>query len=156
MPTVYSFGDCHQLRPVSVKGIHNSTAPKQIDSSEYMGRLTFQNFIQRQPDIGTDSLIVIVYEVIRQDYQEFRDILYTLCNGNMIKYTSDFILSRLMVILSLNDGENVDDALHIMPQWEMIVPITVSYLRHLNLPVSKLTFEYAPPNYIAANHAVCD
>ena len=43
-----------------------------------------------------------------------------------------------------------------MPQWEMIVPITVSYLRHLNLPVSKLTFEYAPPNYIAANHAVCD
>ena len=139
-----------------MKGIHNNNANKQIESSYYMGRLDFRNFIQRQPDSGTDSLIVILYEVIRQDDQEFQDILCAMRNGSMIKYTSDFLLSLLLVRLSIDERETFDDALHIMPQWKMIFPITVSYLRHLDLMVSKLTFEYSPSNSTAANHAVRD
>ena len=65
IPTVYLFGDYNQPQPIYMKGIHNSTASKQIDSSGYLGRLPFQSFIHRHPGSGTDSLIVITDEVIR-------------------------------------------------------------------------------------------
>ena len=74
IPTVYYFSDYHQLPPVAIKGIHNSTAAKNIDFYDYIVLFAFQIFIQRQPDSGTDLLIVIMDEVITQDYQELLKI----------------------------------------------------------------------------------
>ena len=125
-----------------MKGIHNSTATKQIDSKDYLGHLAFEIFLRRQPDRETDALIVIMDEVIRKNDQEFWGAIDDMRNDTMMKEHSDFLLSRLLVRLSTDERENFDGALHIMPQWKMNFPITVSYLHHLEVPVAKLTYEY--------------
>ena len=81
-------------------------------------------------------------EVIIQDDQDFRGVLDAVRSGTVIKEYSEFLTSRLLVRLSTDERENFDGALHIMPQWKMTFPITVSYLHHLEVPVAKLTYEY--------------
>ena len=81
-------------------------------------------------------------EVIIQDDQDFRGVLDAVRSGTIIKEYSEFLTSRLLVRLSTDERENFDGALHIMPQWKMNFPITVSYLHHLEVPVAKLTYEY--------------
>ena len=99
-----------------MKGIHNSTATKQIDSKDYLGHLAFEIFLRRQPDRETDALIVIMDEVIRKNDQEFWGAIDDMRNDTMMKEHSDFLLSRLLVRLSTDERENFDVAFHIIPQ----------------------------------------
>eukprot|EP00957_Ditylum_brightwellii_P192136 14625818-Ditylum_brightwellii.AAC.1 len=77
------FGDCFQLPPAGMKGIHNAKQSNSEDSSNFVGKVSFHNFLWREPDSGTISLGVLMDEVLRQQDNEFLDVLEAMRCGTM-------------------------------------------------------------------------
>eukprot|EP00957_Ditylum_brightwellii_P050570 3834775-Ditylum_brightwellii.AAC.1 len=91
-----SFGDCFQLHPVDMKGIHSMKQGNSEDSSDFIGKVSFHHFFQREPDSSTISLVVIMDQVLRQQDNEFLDVLDAIRYGTMQKCHVNFLSSMLL------------------------------------------------------------
>eukprot|EP00957_Ditylum_brightwellii_P120757 9211084-Ditylum_brightwellii.AAC.1 len=78
---VFSFGDCFQLPPVGMKGIHNLKPANDPSGSDGIGRLVFENYLHINEDSGTKSLVVPIDEVVRQQDWVFLNVIDAMRNG---------------------------------------------------------------------------
>ena len=92
IPLIYSFGDCFQLPPVKMKAIYDNSAGKP-DSSDNFGRIAFSEFIDSDHLDTTDSVIVKMDNVLRQDNLSFLKTLENLRNGTVDDDDVQFFLS---------------------------------------------------------------
>eukprot|EP00957_Ditylum_brightwellii_P153411 11676382-Ditylum_brightwellii.AAC.1 len=137
IPYVYLFGDCYQSPPVGMNSIHGSKPAAKVLSSDFVGVSTFNCFLNRHPSTGTKSLVVMIDEVVRQQDLAFLDVLDAMQNRTMKDVHVNFLLLHCLSNLSLGEKDKFKDAPHIMPTWKQTVPITVQYLKHLNVPIAK-------------------
>ena len=156
IPCVFSFGDCFQLPPVGMKGIHSMKQADREDSSDFVGKLSFHNFLRRDPDSGTISLVVLMDEVLRQQDNEFLNVLDAMRCGAMQECHVNFLLSRLLQDMPDDELRTFEKALHIMPTWKQAIPIVVEYLRSLNTPIARIFAQYSSKKGTKRNHCVSE
>eukprot|EP00957_Ditylum_brightwellii_P164117 12495685-Ditylum_brightwellii.AAC.1 len=101
-----------------MKSIHSSKAAANVHTSDFAGTSSFDYFVNRHSSTGTESLVVVIDEVVRQQDPEFLDVLDTMQNGGMKDSHVHFLLSRHLSNLSSGEKDKFNDALHIMPTWK--------------------------------------
>eukprot|EP00957_Ditylum_brightwellii_P051415 3898329-Ditylum_brightwellii.AAC.1 len=78
MPCVYSFGGCFQLHLGSMKSIYSSKPAANVHTSGFVWTRSSNCVVNRHFSTGTESLVVVMDEVVRQQDPEFLDVLDTM------------------------------------------------------------------------------
>ena len=111
---VYSFGDCCQLPPVQIKAFYDELDGKPNSSDNY-GRLVFSEFINADHLDTSDSVIVQMNLVLRQDNPSFLKTLHNILrNGSMDNNDVTFILSRCYDKFSPEEKSSFDNNIHLV------------------------------------------
>ena len=155
IPFIYSFGDCFQLPPVKMKAIYDNS-PGKPDSSDNFGRVAFSEFIDADHLESTDSVIVKMDNVLRQDNQSFLKTLHNLRNGSIDDDDVQFFLSRCMDKLSVEEKHKFHNAIHLVPVWSMADKIVYEYLMSFTVPIIKIRPKYSSIRCNGENHCVSE
>eukprot|EP00957_Ditylum_brightwellii_P080253 6104439-Ditylum_brightwellii.AAC.1 len=95
-------------------------------------------------------------EVVRQQDPEFLDVLNSMQNGAMKESHANFLLLRCLAQLSPEEKDKFKDAIHMIPTWKQTVPITVQYLKQLNVPIAKAAVKLLSNKVTGKNHCIKD
>eukprot|EP00957_Ditylum_brightwellii_P142865 10885782-Ditylum_brightwellii.AAC.1 len=93
-------------------------------------------------------------EVVRQKDPELLDVLDAIQNIEMKESHVNFLLSYCLSNLSSEEKEKFKDALHIMPTWKQTVPVTVQYLKQLNVPIDIIVAKLSTKKVTGKNHCI--
>ena len=74
----------------------------------------------------------------------------------MIDYDMTLLTSRMKIILAPENKANFKEAIHVMPQRRLNVPVIVKYLRNIDAPVAKWKTYYATVTTTVTNHALTE
>ena len=110
-----SFGDYFQLLLVGMKGIHKLKPANDTSGSDNIGRLAFEKYLHRNEDSGAKSLVVQMDEVMIQQNLVFLSVLDAMRNGKIQDRHIDFMLTRLLCVMSVKNLKSFHNALHTMP-----------------------------------------
>ena len=95
IPAFYSMGDINQLPPVFMKLI---TDDSQISSNnaDGVGKYAFSNFINPLNSSGTINYTFHIADVIRQNDEEFKNILSSMRKGTLITDQCTVLTNRCL------------------------------------------------------------
>eukprot|EP00957_Ditylum_brightwellii_P115693 8824546-Ditylum_brightwellii.AAC.1 len=93
-------------------------------------------------------------EVLRQQVNEFMEVLDAMRCGKMEECHVNFLLSRLPQDMPVDDFSKFENALHIMPTWKQVILITVEYIRSMNTPIAIIFGQYNSKKGTKRNHCV--
>ena len=135
VPLRFQFGDVQQLPAVAAKSLHDPVAPKTPQSSDAVGRLMFNDFLNaRHP--SDHSIPIVMDKVIRQKDPAFKAVLQKMRDGMMDDVAVDFLLRRRFELLSPEEQELfLKEAIFLMPTWARTKPINIRYLQNLGNPI---------------------
>ena len=155
IPFIYSFGDCCQLPPVKMKSIFDNSNGRP-DSSDNIGRIVFNDFISADHMDTSQSVIVKMDEVLRQDNEVFLKSLNNMRNGSIDDDDVDFLLSRCLDNLDEEERQLFQNALHLVPTWNMTDEIIFNYLDSFDTPIMKLYPKYSTIRTNGLNHCISE
>ena len=114
---IYKFGDVNQLPPVLMKPVYD-TRPGMADTSSQCGRVAFKNFIDPPDETQAESTVVIMECVLRQDDEQFKDILDHVRNGTLVRadHHVKFIFNKMLYNMPDHEKELFRHAIHLVPQ----------------------------------------
>ena len=155
IPFIYSFGDCCQLPPVKMKAIYDDSCGKP-DSSDNIGRIAFNDFVNADHIETTDSVVVKMDYVLRQENPIFLKLLHNIRHGTMDDDDTDLLLSRCLDNLSSEEKDKFKNAIHLVPVWNMTDKIVYEYLVNLTSPIIKIRPIYSSIRASGENHCVSE
>ena len=115
IPAFYSMGDINQLPPVFMKSIANNS---QISSNntDGVGRYAFSDFMHPSDSSNTIKYTFYMPDVIRQNDEEFKNILSSIRMGTLItdQCTLFLLTNRCLSKLDNRNLKIFDDAIHLV------------------------------------------
>ena len=100
----------------------------------------------------SDSVVVKMDLVLRQDNPSFLKTLHNIRNGVVDDEDVAFILSRCYDKFNTEEKSSFDNAIHLVPIWKMTDKIIYDYLMSLTSPISKLRPIYNSIRTNGENH----
>jgi hypothetical protein len=155
IPMIYSFGDSAQLPPVMMKPYFDESYAK-AGSSDMAGRIAMSDFMN--PDETTArSTFVSMKTVIRQNDNEFKELLSNMRNGCVNDANVEFILSRCLDQLSTEVYRIFQSpgTIHLTPDWKSTQSIIHRYLSStLETPIAKFRASLNSIRTNGLNHCI--
>eukprot|EP00957_Ditylum_brightwellii_P036299 2748997-Ditylum_brightwellii.AAC.1 len=142
------------LLPVGMKSIHSSKPAVNVHTSDFVGVSSLKCFVNRHSSTGTESLVVMMDEVIRQQDPEFWGVLDAIQNGAIKESHVGFLVLHCLSNLLPEEKDKFKDALHIIPTWKQTVPTTVQYLKQLNIPITKVVAKISTKKVTGKNNCI--
>lgn len=137
IPFIYSFGDSYQLAPVGSRSFYSPVNGNK--PAEAVGKLVVANFLNPPDKELEESSVFLLDEVVCQEDPQFLGFLSRLRSGGLQDHDKDFLTSRCLDTLPLEEQERFKDALHLVPMWKMGHEITFNYLNDdLDQPIAVL------------------
>ena len=155
IPMIYSFGDSAQLPPVMMKPYFDNSSAKP-GSSDMAGKIAVSEFMY--PDESTSrSTFVSMKTVIRQDNIDFKQLMWNMRNGTISDANVDFILSRCLDVLPIEDRRRFKSpkTIHLTPDWKSTQHIIHEYISStLETPIAKFRANLSSIRSNGLNHCV--
>ena len=137
IPYVYSVGDIDQLPPVTGKS-HSNAKIGVGQSSDALGRRTFNEFLCPPDGDSETGYTFILDEVIRQTDPIYRGVIERMRLGDMNRDSCDFIMKRKLINLPPDERKLFEqDGIYVVPRWKDAKPIVQQYLIDLDQPIAK-------------------
>eukprot|EP00957_Ditylum_brightwellii_P061683 4680747-Ditylum_brightwellii.AAC.1 len=95
-------------------------------------------------------------EVLRQQDNEFLDVLKAMRCGTMQECHVNFLLPMLLRDMPDDELRTFEKALHIIPTWKQAIPIIVEYLRSLSTLIARIFGQYNSKKGTKRNHCVSE
>ena len=142
IPAFYSMGDINQLPPVFMKSIADDS---QISSNnaDGIGKYAFSDFMNPPDSSETINYTFHMTDVIRQNDEEFKNILSSMRKGTLITDQCTMLTNRCLSKLDNSSLKIFDDAIHLVNQWRHGISPTITYLNKLGTPVCKILPSYS-------------
>ena len=107
--------------------------------AEAVGKLVVANVLNPSAKELEESSVFLLDEVVCQEDPQFLGFLSHPWMGELQDQDIDFLTSRCLDTLPLEEQEHFKDALHLVPMWKMGHDITFNYLNDdLNQPIAVL------------------
>ena len=132
IPAFHSMGDINQLPPVFMKSIADDS---QISSNnaDGVGKYAFSDFMNPLDSSETINYTVHMTDVIKQNDEEFKNILSSMRKGTSTTDQCTMLTNRCLSKLDNSSLKISDDAIHLMNQWKHGITPTITYLKNLVL-----------------------
>ena len=138
-----------------MKAIYDNL-PGKLDSSDNFGQIAFNDFIDSDHLDSTDSVIVKMDNVLRQENRSFLKTLDNIRNGTIDDDDVEFFLSRCMDKLNTEEKYSFQNDIHLVPVWNMADKIVYEYLMSFSVPIIKIRPRYTSIRSNGENHCVSE
>lgn len=138
IPIVMSFGDCHQIPPVTGQP-HYSKKKGKAQSSDSIGMTVFNNFINSPDPDAEVSYCFLMDSIFRQDDASYHNIIMKMRSGEMGRPEADKLLERELSNLPEEERKEFEKhALYVVPTWKDALPIVKKYMISLGHDIAKV------------------
>ena len=138
IPIVMSFGDCHQLPPVTGNP-HYSRKKGKAQSSDEIGMTVFNNFINSPDTEAEVSYCFMMDSIFRQNDESYHGIIMKMRSGQIGREEADKLVGRELSNLPAEERLQFEqEALYVVPTWKDALPIIKKYMVALDTPIVKV------------------
>ena len=155
IPFIYSFGDCCQLPPVCMKSLYDNNIGKP-NSADHFGQLAFNELLDSDHLDTTDTIVVKMDQVLRQDDPTFLKLLNNIRFGFIDDSDVELLLSRCFDRLCPEEQATFNNAIHLVPVWSMSDKIIFDYLLSFTTPIVKIRSIYNSIRSNGENHCISE
>ena len=155
IPSIYSFGDNHQLPPFRIKPLY-STKLGTLNTADIIGQVVLTGFLNHIDNENMITVIFVIEDVMRQDNPKLLSLLHNVRGGNVNNSNVSLIESKASEKLHEEQHQqfNNSSTLTIVPTLNKTYNIVYEHLLSKTSPIANILAKYQKSDRAEINHCI--